>query len=176
MASTPSPKALRFLVATLAGLLAGFTLFVFFGGDSDPDADAGETSTRAGATASAASAEEDSPTATTLELGDDSAMKCMVPTAKLLREQEIALEGTVNTIEAEAVTLDVKAWLRGGSTDQVILQSADPELRLALSGVDFEVGPTYLISASEGRVTMCGFSGEATPDLAMLFDRAFASG
>lgn len=163
---------LRFVVASMVGLLAGFTLFVFFSGDDDPNSDGGQSPTRAD-DAVVETAADGGPSTTTLELGDDSTMKCMVPTARLLKQQELAFEGTVNTIEANAVSLDVKTWFKGDPTDQVVVRNADPQLRLALSGVDFEVGPTYLVSASEGQVTMCGLSGEATPDLSRLFARAF---
>lgn len=163
-ASRRSPM-LRLLIATLVGLLAGFSLFVFFGGDDQPNG-ADDATESAGASAASR---------TTLELGDEAAMKCMVPTPALLQEQEIAFEGTVASIKERAVTLDVTTWFQGEPTDQVVLRTADPQLRLALSGVDFTQGETYLVSANEGSVTMCGFSGQATPELAALFAEAYPS-
>ena len=114
------------------------------------------------------------PTVTELSLGDDSANKCMVPNVEILQQQSLAFEGTVNKIDGQQVTLDVKTWFRGDPTEQVIVTAASPQLRLALSGVEFTRGPTYLVSATDGQVTMCGFSAEANPRLARLFAKAYA--
>jgi hypothetical protein len=39
--------------------------------------------------------------------------------------------------------------------------------------VDLRVGRDYLVAASDGNLTGCGFSGPATPQLQKLYDRAF---
>ena len=39
--------------------------------------------------------------------------------------------------------------------------------------VDFKPGKTYLISATDGMVAVCGNSGPATGELRSLYDQAF---
>jgi hypothetical protein len=174
--SGSSPGAMRrLLVATIVGLLAGFTLFVFFGGDPEPSGgDAAEESLTGPGGPSVEPGNAPAPTVTELSLGDDAAMKCMVPNVKILKQQSLAFEGTVNAMNGRQVTLDVKTWFRGEPTEQVVVRAASPQLRLALSGVEFKEGPTYLVSANDGQVTMCGFSAEANPELAALFAEAYA--
>jgi len=45
-----------------------------------------------------------------------------------------------------------------------------------IGGVTFEPGQQYLITATDGVVNYCGFSGPATPELQALFDQAFPAG
>lgn len=37
----------------------------------------------------------------------------------------------------------------------------------------FEVGSSYLITAAQGTVNFCGYSGTSTPDLVAAFDTDF---
>ena len=39
--------------------------------------------------------------------------------------------------------------------------------------VDFQEGRTYLVSATDDRVTLCGFTAEETPELKAMYDEAF---
>jgi hypothetical protein len=47
-------------------------------------------------------------------------------------------------------------------------------MQALIDGFDFEVGQQYLITAAEGTVNFCGYSGPATPELTAAFDQAFA--
>ena len=40
-------------------------------------------------------------------------------------------------------------------------------------GTEFEEGGTYLVSATDGRVTLCGFTAEASPELEQLYEEAY---
>ncbi len=84
----------------------------------------------------------------------------------------VALAGTVTEVQPEQVTVDVDRWYRGGDADVVTIavQSGNS---VALDGVDFRQGERYLITATDGTVNGCGFSGPATPDLEQAFDQAF---
>jgi hypothetical protein len=42
-------------------------------------------------------------------------------------------------------------------------------------GVEFADGQTYLVTATDGTVNGCGYSGLATPELQSAFDSAFGS-
>ena len=46
-------------------------------------------------------------------------------------------------------------------------------LDLLIGGVTFEPGQQYLITATDGVVNYCGFSGPVSPELQALFDQAF---
>src|SRR5690606_30842071 len=45
-----------------------------------------------------------------------------------------------------------------------------------IGGIPFEEGGSYLITAYDGTVNYCGFSGPATADLRAAFDEAFGGG
>jgi len=42
-----------------------------------------------------------------------------------------------------------------------------------IDGFEFQVGQQYLITAAEGNVNFCGYSGLATPELTAAFEAAF---
>lgn len=120
--------------------------------------------------------DDGTPGAATLELSVPSAAagKCAVPSAEFLRESNVAFDGTVTAIEGESVTLAVKRWYRGGETTEVRVIGPSEQLRQILSGVDFEVGERYLVTAADGQVTLCGFSGSWSEQMAALYEEAFA--
>jgi hypothetical protein len=43
-----------------------------------------------------------------------------------------------------------------------------------IGGIPFEVGGQYLVTAYDGNVNYCGFTGESTPELKDAFEEAFA--
>lgn len=101
--------------------------------------------------------------------------KCAVPSADFLRAADVAFEGTVIGIKGEQVTLEVRRWFRGGD-DVLTVQVTGPseQLRQVLSGVDFQDGERYLVTAVGGTVTMCGLSAPYSPEMAALYEEAFA--
>ena len=117
------------------------------------------------------------PTSVTLSLpgGDPSTSSCMPFDAQFLKGMSPAFAGTV-VAAGEAVTLDVDRWYAGGGADQVVLRTPDPASSAALDGVAFEKGKRYLVTAAQGTVNGCGYSGLATPDLEKAFDEAFPAG
>ena len=100
--------------------------------------------------------------------------RCMAPNVDVLEVQEIAFEGAVTAIDGGVVTLDPTTVYTGEVGDTVQIQAPGPEMTSLLSAVSFEVGKTYLVSASQGQVTLCGFSAEDTPALRTLYQQAFA--
>jgi len=112
-------------------------------------------------------------TRTVLRVPGTAAAKCMVPNADVLRSQDLAFEGTVIAVDGLAADLSTSEVYAGKVTDQVRVQAPSPEMSLLLSGVQFEVGSTYLVSATGGQVTLCGLSAEATPELATLYAEAY---
>lgn len=116
------------------------------------------------------------PAATTpplvLSLGDDSLASCLPFSVDILAEFPVAFEGTVTDIAEGQVTLTVDRWYRGGDATTVTLQSS-PDAVALIGGADFRAGGQYLVSAADGAVTVCGYSGEATAELRAAYDQAF---
>jgi hypothetical protein len=69
------------------------------------------------------------------------------------------------------VTLDVDRWFKGGSADVVTV--AVPERNTSIGTVELVEGKRYLVTATNGTVNACGYTGEATPDLEAAFEQAF---
>jgi hypothetical protein len=98
----------------------------------------------------------------------------MVPNADTLSQQSLAFEGTVTTLADGVVTLTVDRWYAGDPTDLVRVQAPDEQLQDLVGAAKFEEGGRYLVSASNGQVTVCGFTAPYSSDLAGLYDQAFS--
>jgi hypothetical protein len=48
-----------------------------------------------------------------------------------------------------------------------------PVMLTEFGGIQFTEGERYLVSASDGTVSTCGFSGPYTDEMAAAFDEAF---
>ena len=139
--------------AILIALVGGFLLL---GGGTDPIRD-------------------EDPTTLALSLPPgDAAGSCLVFDVQFLAQMPVALAGSVTAIEGGLVTLDVDRWYRGGDADLVTVAVPPQQSSAALDGVDFRVGERYLITATDGVVNGCGYSGPATPELEQAFEQAFA--
>jgi hypothetical protein len=113
------------------------------------------------------------PTTLALSLPpSDVAGSCVVFDVQFLAEMPVALAGTVTAVEEQQVTVDVDRWYRGGDADVVTIAVQDQN-SVALDGVEFREGERYLITATDGTVNGCGFSGPADPQLERAYDEAF---
>jgi hypothetical protein len=99
--------------------------------------------------------------------------RCAVTTPSMLATQEQAFAGTVTAIDGDTVTLATTTVYAGDVGEQVQVTGPSPELHALLDAVHFEVGRDYLVSADGGVVSVCSFSGPASPSLQRLYDRAF---
>lgn len=99
--------------------------------------------------------------------------RCMVPDAQMLSTQTIAFDGVVDDITDGLVTLTPTRFYAGAETDQVQVQAPAPELAALIGAVEFKEGGRYLVSATSGRVSVCGFTGPYRPELAALYEKAF---
>ena len=117
------------------------------------------------------------PTVTELEAPGTAAYnaKCMVPNAEALSRQTLAFDGTVTSISDGLVTLAPSTWYAGTPTDLVQVRAPAEDWQRLLSAVRFEEGGRYLVSATDGRVTVCGFSAPYSPDLAAIYAAAFSA-
>lgn len=105
--------------------------------------------------------------------GDDTLASCIAfSPQELAKVAEIAFEGTVISANGPEVTLTVNTWFLGGDATEVLL-TAPQGLEALIGGIRFTVGAQYLISAQNGTVNYCGFSGPSTPDYRASFEQAF---
>jgi hypothetical protein len=110
----------------------------------------------------------------TTELTADVQARCVAQqTAELLAQYDQAFEGTVTAIEGDTVTLQTTEVYNGQVGETVQVTAPQAGLDKLINQVHFQVGGTYLVSAYQGSVSMCGFSGPATGDLRSLFQKAF---
>lgn len=115
----------------------------------------------------------DDPVVVTLQAPSSVAGKCAVPTPEMLASAEVAFAGTVTAIDGDTVTLAPTETYAGESADEIEVVGMRPDLRALGGQTTFVVGGTYLVSATGGQVSACGFSGEASPELHNLYDLAF---
>jgi hypothetical protein len=100
--------------------------------------------------------------------------KCAMPSARILSTFDTAFEGTVTSIDDGTVTLDVDRWYTGGEAPTVTVQAPSKALEDLLMAVEFQEGRTYLVSADDERVTLCGFTAETSPQLEAMYAEAYA--
>ena len=118
----------------------------------------------------------DEPTVTELVLpGTDSPGRCLQVDARTVAGVETAFEGTVTDVDDDRVVLDVVRWFVGGDADQVELSTPSPQgVVPRLPGLPvFEVGERWLVTATDGRANLCGFTAPRSDRLAAVFDEAF---
>jgi hypothetical protein len=105
---------------------------------------------------------------------DDPMAMCIVFSVEELAKAPLAFEGTVSSSEDETVTLTVDEWFKGGDAAVVELH-APAGMEALIGGIPFEEGQQYLITAYDGTVNYCGFSGPSTPEFRAAFEQAFAA-
>lgn len=108
--------------------------------------------------------------------GEDPMASCiMFSPEELARVAEIAFEGTVTAVEGARVTLTVNEWYKGGGATTEVILNAPLGMEALIGGIPFAVGEQYLISAQDGNVNYCGFSGPSTPEYRAAFEAAFGA-
>lgn len=113
-------------------------------------------------------------TTLTLSLPDGTtAASCIRFDAAILKDIPIAFAGKAASVGPDTVTLDVTHWYAGGTAQVVTLSTPGANTSIALDGVTFEAGKDYLVSATDGTVTSCGYSGEANPTLQQAYTTAY---
>jgi len=100
---------------------------------------------------------------------------CIRFTVGILRDKQVAFDGTAISVTDKDVLLTVNHWYRGGSADEVRLEN-NPSPGIALEGgVEFVAGQRYLVTATDGTVNICGYTAEWSAELAKTFQQAFGS-
>lgn len=180
---TRDRSPLTWLVAAAAVvLIAGGVLFaVTRGGDeAEPPTAAPPASSDVSPSADdpAPPTGSSEPTGTTTELtfaGAAVTGRCLPPDAspQVVAAQTTVFDGTVESISGRMVTLTPTRWYAGDETDRVVVRAPGAELEALLSAVSFEEGGRYLVAATDGQVTVCGFTGPYTDQLASVYEQAF---
>lgn len=99
--------------------------------------------------------------------------RCAAPSAAFIAAQQQAFEGTVTAIEGDRVTLQTSEVFTGEVGQTVVVDAPAAAMQSLIQSTQFEVGGTYLVSATDGQVAVCGFSGRADGELQGIYDQAF---
>lgn len=163
-------SGLTWLVASAAALvIGGGVLFAVTSGDDEPVPTAGTDDPPASQSTPAQSV-------TTLSVNGAAVnAKCLAPleNPQVVAEQSLAFDGTVTSISGSKVTLEPTAYYTGDETDLVVVEAPSDDMAMLLSSVTFQEGGRYLVSATDGQVTLCGFSAEYSDELAGVYAEAF---
>ena len=174
---THGRSPLTWLVAAAAALVIGGTgLFAVLNGDDTPEVPPTATGTAGSTPGSTPSGPSTGSSGVTeLQAPDPAAYtaRCMVPNAQVLGQATVAVDATVTGISDDTVTLTVDEWYAGEPTEQVQVQAPAAQMQDLLGAVSFVEGERYLLSATNGQVSVCGFSAPYSAGLATLYAEAF---
>ena len=162
------------MAAAAAAVIVGGVAFAVTGADDDGPVTASDSP---GATVDGTPETGEVATVTELALsGDVTSAKCLTPEAapQVVAAQSLVVDATVESISGGVVTLAPTKFYAGEETDLVTVSESSGDLQKLLSGVDFVEGERYLVSATDGSVTLCGFSAVWSERLAAVYDQAFA--
>jgi hypothetical protein len=100
---------------------------------------------------------------------------CIQFSTDQLAQAADAFSGTITTVGDGSVTVTVDHWYKASGTkaDVVTLTSDTTAGAVSELGVQFVQGTKYFVSATDGHVNGCGYSGEASADLQAAFETAF---
>ncbi len=97
--------------------------------------------------------------------------RCMAPSADVLAGLEQPFRGKLSTLEGNTATFSVEHHFDDATFETVTLTA--PDWGLFDLAMPLTVGATYLITSSDGMLSLCGLSGESTPELEALYTKAF---
>lgn len=106
--------------------------------------------------------------------GGDALASCLPFDVATLADMSPAFGGTVVGLTESVATLEVDRWFTGGDA-AVVEVHYTPGFEALIGTPTMEVGQRYLITASDGAVNGCGYSGVATPDYEASFEQAFGA-
>lgn len=111
----------------------------------------------------------------TLQMPDGSlSSACAEFDLAFLQGMPVAFQGEVVEVGDTSAVLQVDRWFHGGQDGVTTVRVSKPGPEMA-EGVDMTQGKTYLVSAQDGFVSSCGYTGELTPDLLASFEEAFGT-
>ncbi len=164
------------VAAAAAAIIVGGTAFALLGTDDDDGPQTASGSPQV-INSSGPGGEAEAPSVTELSIsGETTSAKCLAPESapQVVTAQTLVVDATVESISGGVVTLAPTRFYAGDPTDLVTVAESSGDLSRLLLGVEFAEGERYLVSATDGRVTLCGFSGPYSERLAAVYDEAFA--
>lgn len=165
------------VAAAAAAIIVGGAAFAVFGGEGEGPGAASEAPDVVDSSGEAVPGAAGTPSVTELSvLGGSASGKCLTPEAapEVVSAQALVVDATVESISGGVVTLAPTRFYAGEETDLVTVTEPGGDLQMLLSAVEFEEGGRYLVSATDGQVTLCGFSAPYSEGLASVYDEAFA--
>jgi hypothetical protein len=106
--------------------------------------------------------------------GEDATASCLPFEVGILGGMSPAFGGTVVDLTDSVATLEVDRWFTGGDAEIVEIEYT-PGFEALIGTPSLEVGQRYLITATDGVVNGCGYSGVATADYEAAFAEAFGA-
>lgn len=106
--------------------------------------------------------------------GSDALASCLPFDVAILEGMSPAFGGTVVELTDSVATFEVDRWFTGGDAEVVEINYT-PGFEALIGTPSLEVGQRYLITATDGVVNGCGYSGVATPEYEASFEQAFGA-
>lgn len=106
--------------------------------------------------------------------GSDSLASCLPFDVAILEGMSPAFGGTVVELTDSVATLEVDRWFTGGDAEVVEINYT-PGFEALIGTPSMEVGQRYLITATDGVVNGCGYSGVASAEYEAAFEQAFGA-
>ena len=106
--------------------------------------------------------------------GGDVLASCLPFDVEILKGMSPAFGGVVVELTDSVVTIEVDRWFTGGDAEVVQIEYT-PGMEALIGTPNLEVGQRYLITASDGVINGCGYSGLATPEYEAAFEQAFGA-
>jgi hypothetical protein len=99
---------------------------------------------------------------------------CLEFDIAILQAMTPAFGGTVVELTDSVATIEVDRWFTGGDAG-IVQINYTPGFEALIGTPTLEVGQRYLITATDGVVNGCGYSGVATADYEASFEQAFGA-
>ena len=113
-----------------------------------------------------------SETPVTLQLPAAGAGRCMAPSVDRLAQADVAFDGTVDKVSGTNVEMRVDSWFTKGADESVIITTLRGTRTTEAIPI-FRQGDRYLVAAAGTTVIVCGVSDVWSPELEVLYQRAF---
>ena len=113
-----------------------------------------------------------SETPVTLQLPAAGAGRCMAPSVDRLAQADVAFDGTVEEVTGSNVEMRVDSWFTKGADESVVITTLRGTRTTEAIPI-FRQGERYLVAASGTSVIVCGVTDVWSPELEVLYQRAF---
>ena len=106
--------------------------------------------------------------------GGDALASCLPFDVEILEGMSPAFGGVVVELTDSVATIEVDRWFTGGDAEIVEINYT-PGMEALIGTPSLEVGQRFLITATDGVVNGCGYSGLASAEYEAAFEQAFGA-